>query len=64
MLMLLYDSVNIVVSGVKFCAVMGQVRRKELQSFTLQQLDCVKRKTHRCTILLKDKNCPKRRVSW
>jgi len=29
--------------------------RKEVESFALQQLDCVAGKMHRCTVLLKDK---------
>jgi len=30
-------------------------RDKEVQSLALQQLDCVERKMHWCTVLLKDK---------
>jgi len=56
MLMLLYDSLNLTVSGVKLWTVVGpQLRRKEVQSFALQQSDCVECKMHRCTVLLKDK---------
>ena len=51
---LLYDSLNLMVSGVKLWAVMGpKLRRKEVQSFALQQLDCVEScKMHWCTVLL------------
>jgi len=57
MLMLLYDSLNLIVSGVKLWAVVGPLlRRKEVhESFALQQLDCVECKMHLCTVLLKDK---------
>jgi len=51
MLILLYDSVNLVVSGVKLWTVMGpELRRKEVESFALQQLDCVKCKMHGCPV--------------
>ena len=47
---------NLVVSGIKLCTVTGPpIRRKEVESFAMQQLDCVERKMHRCTVLLKDK---------
>jgi len=56
MLMLLYDSLNLIVSGVKLWTVMGsQLKRKEVQSFALQQLDCAEHKMHRYTVLLKEK---------
>ena len=51
MLMLIYDSKSH--SGVKLWTVIAQ--RKEVESFALQQLDCVECKMHRCTVLLKDK---------
>jgi len=59
--MLLYDSLNLVVSGVILWAVTEpEIRRKQVESFALQQLDYVERKMHWCTVLLKDKiviNC-------
>jgi len=56
MLMLMYDSLNLVVNVVKLWTVMGpQLRRKEFQSFALQKLDCVECKMCRCTVLLKVK---------
>jgi len=56
MLMLLDDSLNLIVSRVKFWTVIGSwLRRKEIESFALQQLDCVECKMHQCTVLLKDK---------
>ena len=50
-LMLLHDSLNLVVSGVKLWTVMdlwchGSGERKEVESFAQQQLDCVERKMH------------------
>ena len=55
MLMLLYDSLNFVDSRVKLWTVTEPyLRRKEVGSFALQQLHCVERKIHRCTVLLKD----------
>jgi len=55
MLMLLYDSLNLVVSGVKLWTVTGpQLGRKGVESFVLQQLYCVHRQMHCCTVLLKD----------
>jgi len=40
-------SLNLVVSGVKLRTVTGpQLRRKEVESFALQQLDFVERKMH------------------
>jgi len=54
--MLLYDSLNLIVSGVQLWTVTGPyVRRKEAESFALQQLDCVECKMLWCTVLLKDK---------
>jgi len=32
-----------------------QLRKKEVESFALQQLDCAECKIHQCTVLLKDK---------
>ena len=57
MLILLYDSLNLVVSGVKFWTILRDhtVRREEVESFSVQQLVCDERKMHRCTVLLKDK---------
>jgi len=56
MLMLLYDSLSVVVSRVKLWTVTGpQLRSKAVESFALQQLDCVKLDTHCCTDLLKVK---------
>jgi len=56
MLMLLYDSLNLVVSGVKVWTVTGpQLRRNEVEIFALQQLDYVECKMHWCTAFLKDK---------
>jgi len=54
--MLLYDFLNLTVSGVELWTIMGPwLRRKEVESFALLQLDCVERKMHQCTVLLKDK---------
>jgi len=62
--MLLDGSLNLRVSGVKLYAVMSLVSTsfllssKEVESFALQQLDCVECKIARCTgctVLLKDK---------
>jgi len=56
--MLLYDSLNLIVSGVNLWTVMGpQLRRKDVQGFALQQqqLDCVECKMLQCIVLLKDK---------
>jgi len=51
MLMMLYDSLNLIVSGVKLLW-----NRKEVESFALQQVsNCVERKMHYCAVLLKDK---------
>jgi len=48
MLMLLYDSQSPIVSGVRLWTVTGPyLWRKELESFALLQLDCVKCKMHR-----------------
>jgi len=33
----------------------AMLRRKEVASFALQQLDCIERKMPWCTVLLKDK---------
>jgi len=62
MLLLLYDSLNLIVSGVKLWTVTGawpQLRSTEVESSALQQLDCVERKVHRYSrpthVLLKDK---------
>jgi len=56
MLMLLYDSLNLVVSGFKLWTVTGpQLRRNEVEIFALQQLDYVECKMHQCTALLKEK---------
>jgi len=42
MLMLLYDSLNLTVSRVKLWTVIrSQLRRREVESFALQHLDCV-----------------------
>ena len=41
---ILCDSVNLIVSGVKLWTVAGpELGRKEVESFALQQLDCVER---------------------
>jgi len=54
--MLVYDSLNLIVSGVNLWTVMGpQLRRKDVQGFALQQLDCVECKMFQCIVLLKDK---------
>jgi len=51
---MVHDCINITVSGVKLWTVMGpSLRRKEVESFALQQLDRVECKMHRCTVLLK-----------
>jgi len=43
-------------SGVHRWTVTGaQLKRKEVESFELQQLDCVECKMHQCTVMLKDK---------
>ena len=57
MLMLLYDSVHVVVIDLNFGLLLGhnRYRRKEVESFPLQPLDCIERKIHLCTVLLKDK---------
>ena len=56
MLMLLYDSLNLVVIEVKLWTVTGHNSGdKEVQSLVLQQLDCVEHKMHWCTVLPKDK---------
>jgi len=53
---MLHDSINVTVSGVNLRTVMEpSFRRKEVESFALQQLDCVECKMHWCTVLLKDK---------
>ena len=45
--MLLYDSLNVIVSGVKLWTVTEpQVRRKGVESFALRQLDSVEHKMH------------------
>jgi len=52
MLVLLYDFLNLVVGGVKFWTATGpQLRRKDVDSFALQQLDYVEHKMHQCTVL-------------
>jgi len=53
---LLYDFLNLVVVGVKLWTVTGPwLTRKEVESFAMQQFDCVECKIHWCTVLLKDK---------
>jgi len=51
------DALNLIVSGVKLWTVMGPQhslkRRKEVESFALEQLNCVERNMHRCSVLLK-----------
>ena len=48
MLMLLYDFLNLIVSGVKLWTVNEpQPTTKEVEIFALQQLDCVEYKMHR-----------------
>ena len=48
MLMLLYDFLNLIVSGVKLWTVTEpQPTTKEVEIFALQQLDCVEYKMHR-----------------
>jgi len=55
MLVLLYDSLILVASGVNLLTVVKQkLRRKEVEIFALQQFDCVERMMHRCSVLLKD----------
>jgi len=54
MLMLLYDFLNLVVSGVKLCTVTGPYSsgEKEVESFALLPLDCVEHKMHQWTVVL------------
>jgi len=58
MITLLYNCLNLLVSVAKLWTVTwSRVRRKEVETFALRQLglDCVERKMHWCTVLLKDK---------
>jgi len=65
MLMLLYDCLNLIVSGVRLWNVTGLwLGRKEVESFALQQLDCVERKIHHYTVLMKNKIVKCIRLGW
>jgi len=60
MIKLLYDSLNLVISEIKLWAVTGpQLRRKAVESFALQKLDCVERIMH-CSML----HCLSERQNW
>jgi len=53
-------TLNLVVSGVKLWTVMGPLlRRKEVESFALQQLDCVEYKMLLVHCLAERQNCYK-----
>jgi len=61
---MLYDFLKFVVSGVKLWTVTGPyLRRKEVESFAVQQLDCVERK-HVVPVhcLTERQNCYQRHV--
>jgi len=62
MLMLLYDFLNLIVSGVKLWTVNEpQPTTKEVEIFALQQLNCVEYKMHHVHCLAERQNCYKLR---
>ena len=53
MLRLLYDHVNLVVKEDQLWAVGWAIKRKKVDNFGLQQLDCFAHTVHQCAVLLK-----------
>ena len=59
MLGLLYNSLNLLATGVKHWTVSNVIVQKnnEVESFALQQLTSLNTRVHWCTVMLKDNTC-------